>query len=73
MYKNEEDVARIWSDNRGEGENQGTNMVVLELSVGDTVSVRLILGGCTMDGAEMYNSFSGFRIGSLSQLSNVNI
>ena len=58
LYKNEESIARMWSDSNG----QGGNMFVLELQEADSVSVRCSNGGCTLNGSEMYNTFTGFKI-----------
>ena len=61
FYKNEDDVARTWSDNSNQPHGQGGSLVVLELASGDTVSIRAE-NGCTMNGNEKYNVFSGFKV-----------
>ena len=44
------------------GYNTGTTMVVLELAVGDIVSVVVTESGCQLYGIRKLNSFSGFRM-----------
>ena len=45
-----------------DGLNTGTTMVVLELAVGDIVSVVVTESGCQLYGIRKLNSFSGFRM-----------
>ena len=44
------------------GEGLGSNMVVFELTVGDTVAVHRGSSGCTITGGNPYTTFSGFII-----------
>ena len=60
LYKNEESIGRMWSATNPTG--QGGIMVALELQEVETVSVRSSIAGCTLNGNEMYNTFTGFKI-----------
>ena len=63
LYKNEQAIGRMWSDCSNAPHGQGGNMFVLELQDADTVSLRSTYPEvCTVQGEEMYNTFSGFKI-----------
>ena len=61
FFKNENLIGRMWSDAIGPA-GQGGNMVALELQEADSVSVRSCNAVCTLNGNEMYNTFTGVKI-----------
>ena len=59
FYKDDEEIGGAYS--RHSPSTPGSNMFLFELQEADTVSLRAGVG-CTMNGGNNHNTFSGFKI-----------
>ncbi|XP_041090805.1 cerebellin 18 [Polyodon spathula] len=62
LMHNDDVVASVWEDNREDYEDSGSQTVLLPLSAGDQVYVRLLSGRQLCGDIYLQNSFSGYLI-----------
>ncbi|KAK6468019.1 cerebellin-1-like, partial [Huso huso] len=62
LMHNDDIVASVWEDNREDYEDSGSQTVLLPLSAGDQVYVRLLSGRQLCGDIYLQNSFSGYLI-----------
>ena len=60
IAKNGIEITRVYGNHNAP--STGSNMAVLELEQGDTVSVHRGSEACILEGDEPYNAFSGFKL-----------
>ena len=61
FFKNEEDSEEMIHS--AENYGQGSNTIVYDLEVGDAISVRVRVSGCTLHGNDRrFCTFSGFKL-----------
>ena len=59
ITKNNQDVAKIWASHSVDA--MGSNMIIIELQMGDAVAVKNISDNCRLNGVK-FNFFTGFKI-----------
>ncbi|XP_062401248.1 complement C1q-like protein 2 isoform X3 [Sardina pilchardus] len=62
LRKNGERLNSVWDTSTTDGNDNGSNAVVIDLEVGDSVYVELQAGRKVYDDAMHYNTFSGFLL-----------
>lgn len=65
LMKNGVRLTSVWDTSGSDGNDMGSNAVVIALEVGDNVYVELLTNRVVYDDGMNYNTFSGFLLFTL--------